>query len=89
MLHGLTGPVDGVQYNDIMPAMGNNNDTWIASVLTHVRYDLGMRSFPKVSEGFINWVIVQPEHVKKIRDQYAGRAKPWTWEEILADKPRQ
>jgi len=88
MLHGLTGPVDGVQYNDIMPAMGANSDSWIAAVLTHVRYDLGMRSFPKVGEGFINWVIVQPEHVKKIREQYKGRSKPWTWEEIIADKPQ-
>ena len=89
MLHGLTGPVDGIQYNDIMPAMGNNSDAWIAAVLTYVRYDLGMRSFPKVSEGFINWVVVQPAQVKKIRDQYAGRTKPWTWEEIRADKPPQ
>jgi glucose/arabinose dehydrogenase/mono/diheme cytochrome c family protein len=89
MLHGLTGPVDGVQYNELMPAMGTNSDAWIASVLNYVRYDLCMRSFPKMGEGYINWVIIQPEQVKKIREQYAGRTKPWTWEEILADKPRQ
>ncbi|HEX6889761.1 MAG TPA: c-type cytochrome [Chryseolinea sp.] len=88
MLHGLTGPVDGVQYNDIMPAMGANSDAWIAAVLNYVRYDLCMRSFPRMGEGYINWVIIQPEQVKKIRDQYAGRKKPWTWEEILTtDKP--
>jgi glucose/arabinose dehydrogenase/mono/diheme cytochrome c family protein len=88
MLHGLTGPVDGVQYNDIMPAMGTNSDAWIASVLNYVRYDLCMRSFPRMGEGYINWVIIQPEQVKKIRDQYAARKTPWTWQEILAtDNP--
>ena len=89
MLHGLTGPVDGVHYNDIMPAMGDNSDEWIAAVLSYVRYDLGMKSFPKMGEGYINWVVVQPSHVKKIREQYAGRKKPWTWEEILTDKNKQ
>jgi mono/diheme cytochrome c family protein len=86
MLHGLTGPVDGITYNDIMPPMGTNSDEWIAAVLNYIRYDLGMRSFPKMGEGYINWVIVQPEQVKKIREQYAGRTKPWTWEEILASR---
>ncbi|HMG93857.1 MAG TPA: c-type cytochrome, partial [Chryseolinea sp.] len=89
MLHGLTGPVDGFQYDDLMPAMGTNSDAWIAAVLNYVRYDLCMRSFPKMGEGYINWVIIQPEQVKKIREQYAGRKKPWTWEEILADKTHQ
>ena len=89
MLHGLTGPVDRVSYNDIMPAMGTNSDEWIAAVLNYIRYDLCMRSFPKMGEGYINWVIIQPEQVKKIREQYAGRMKPWTWNEILATKPKQ
>ena len=89
MLHGLSGPVDGVMYNDIMPVMGTNSNEWIAAVLSYIRYDLGMRSFPKMGEGYISWVIVQPEHVKKIREQYADRTKPWTWEEILADKKQQ
>lgn len=88
MLHGLAGPVDGVQYNEIMPAMGANSDEWIAAVLSYVRYDLGMKSFPKMGEGYINWVVVQPGHVKKIREQYAGRSKPWTWDEILWDKSK-
>ncbi len=89
MLHGLTGPVDGVKYNEFMPGMGANSDAWIASVLNYVRYDLCMRSFPRMGEGYINWVIIQPEEVKKIREQFAGRTKPWTWEEILADEKQK
>jgi glucose/arabinose dehydrogenase/mono/diheme cytochrome c family protein len=89
MLHGLTGPVDGARYNDFMPGMGANSDAWIASVLNYVRYDLCMRSFPKMGEGYINWVIIQPEEVKKIREQFAGRKKPWTWEEIIADEKQK
>jgi mono/diheme cytochrome c family protein len=89
MLHGLTGPVDGVKYNDIMTAMGTNSDAWIASVLNYVRYDLCMRSFPKMGEGYINWVIVQPDEVKKIREKFKGRTKPWTWEEIRASETRK
>jgi mono/diheme cytochrome c family protein/glucose/arabinose dehydrogenase len=82
MLHGLTGPVEGVHYNDQMPAMGANSDEWIASVLNYVRYDLAMKSFPRMNAGYNNWVIIQPDQVRKIREQYAGRTQPWTWEEI-------
>jgi cytochrome c553 len=61
MLHGLKGPVDGTTYADHMPAMGSNDDEWIASVLNYVRYDLCMKSFPNMHEGYINnFVMVQP-----------------------------
>jgi mono/diheme cytochrome c family protein len=83
MLHGLTGPVDGETYADHMPAMGSNSDEWIASVLNYVRYDLSMKSFPKMHAGYNNWVIVTPEQVQKVRETYAGRTTPWTWQEIL------
>ena len=32
VLHGLTGPVDGRTYTDMMIPMGNNDDEWIAAV---------------------------------------------------------
>ena len=86
LLHGLKGPVDGKTYPDQMPSMGANNDEWIASVLNYMRYDLSMRSFPKMNEGYINnFVLVQPEQVKKVREEYAGRTQPWTWAEIESD----
>ncbi|GAA4462160.1 hypothetical protein GCM10023189_38510 [Nibrella saemangeumensis] len=88
MLHGLRGPVDGERYNDQMPAMGSNTDEWIASVLNYVRYDLCMRSFPQMSAGYINWVIVKPEQVKAVREHTAGRTNAWTWTELLAERDK-
>lgn len=86
LLHGLKGPVDGKTYPDQMPPMGANNDEWIASVLNYLRYDLCMRSFPNMHETYINnFVLVQPEQVKKIREAYTGRMQPWTWTEIESD----
>ncbi len=89
MLHGLTGPVDGHIYTDPMPPMGMNTDEWIAAVLSYVRYDLGMRSFPKMNEGYLKWVIVTPEHVKKVRAETHGRNDPWTWNELLEERNKR
>jgi hypothetical protein len=44
-----------------------------------------MRSFPKMSQGYMDWVIIKPEHVKQLREQYATRKEPWTWKEIESD----
>ena len=86
MLHGLKGPVDGQIYTEQMAPMGSNTDEWIASVLNYVRYDLCMRSFPQMNQGYLNWVIITPEQVKNIRDQNLDRKLPWTWKELLEDK---
>ena len=85
LLNGLTGPVDGKTYRENMTPMGMNDDQWIASVLSYLRYDIGLseRRFPgSLGEGFINRILVTPEEVKTIRDQSAGRTAPWTWEEL-------
>ena len=37
LLNGMRGPVDGKTYTDMMPAMGSNDDKWIASVLSYIR----------------------------------------------------
>lgn len=37
LLNGMKGPVDGKTYTDMMPAMGSNDDKWIASVLSYIR----------------------------------------------------
>ena len=85
LLHGLTGPVDGKTYSENMVAMGANNDAWIASVLSYLRYDIGLseRRFPgSIGEEFANRILVKPEEVKKIREESNGRKAPWTWEEL-------
>jgi glucose/arabinose dehydrogenase/mono/diheme cytochrome c family protein len=86
MLHGLEGPVDGQEYSDIMPPMGEHDDEWIASVLNYVRYDLSMKSFPTMNPGYLDFAIIQPEQVRQVRNDHKDRKRPWTWEEIKLDK---
>lgn len=89
MLHGLKGPVDGLTYADQMAPMGANTDEWIAAVLNYVRYDLCMRSFPQMNEGYLRWVIITPEQVKNIREQNRGRSVPWTWNELSEERNKR
>jgi hypothetical protein len=65
-----------------MPAMGANDDEWIASALSYVRYDLCMRSFPQMPESYVNMVIIKPEQVKAVREKNMDRSAPWTWMEL-------
>lgn len=96
LLHGLSGPVDEKTYPDVMPAMGANDDEWIASVLSYIRYEFGYTgNFPRytpppgprpASADVPPEVVqrrnfkpfVQPDEVKKIREQTTGRTKSWT-----------
>ncbi|MES2458033.1 MAG: c-type cytochrome [Bacteroidota bacterium] len=71
LLHGLSGPIDGKNYADVMPALGANTDDYIASVLSYIRSDLGNKAG-----------IVNPAAVKKVRDLTAGRTKAWTTQEL-------
>ena len=71
LLHGLTGPVDGKAYPDVMPPMEANDDEWIASVLSYVRYSFGDDAST-----------VRDDHVKDMRDETAGRKKYWTLTEL-------
>ncbi|UHG92810.1 DUF7133 domain-containing protein [Spirosoma oryzicola] len=101
LLHGLQGPVDDKNYPDVMPSMGANDDEWIASVLSYIRYEFGYTgNFPPSpppagprptnAEGIPLDVLkrrnfkpfVQPEDVKKIRQETNGRTKAWTLAEI-------
>ena len=86
LLHGLQGPVEGISYPDIMMPMKAYDDEWIASVLSYVRFDLNMQSFPGLPTDYLHSLMVTPDDVKKIRTKYAARKTPWTWEELLKDK---
>lgn len=78
LLHGLTGPIDGETYPGAMVAMGEDDDEWIASVLTYVRNSFGNRASA-----------VMPDDVVRVRKQTAGRSRPWTIPEIRQATPRQ
>ncbi|MGV3640438.1 MAG: c-type cytochrome [Adhaeribacter sp.] len=60
MLNGLKGPVDGVTYTDMMPAMGHNSDEWLAAVMSYIRNssELGNKAS-----------VMTPEEVKLIRSK--------------------
>jgi mono/diheme cytochrome c family protein/glucose/arabinose dehydrogenase len=71
LLHGLTGPVNGKVYADVMPALGANDDQYIASVLSYIRNDFGNKA-----------PTVKPEDVKKVRADTKARTKNWTIDEL-------
>jgi mono/diheme cytochrome c family protein/glucose/arabinose dehydrogenase len=75
LLHGLSGPVNGQNYTDEMPALGANSDEYIASVLSYIRNDLGNKA-----------PVVKAEDVKKVRQETPGRTKSWTIKELDASK---
>lgn len=73
LLDGLAGPIDGKKYPDYMPPLGaGNDDEWITSILSYIRYDFGKVKAPMVSV----------EEVKKIRSETAGRSSTWTLSEL-------
>jgi mono/diheme cytochrome c family protein len=77
LLHGLTGPVDGKVYPQVMVAMGSNKDQWIADITSYVRNSFGNTG-----------TFVTPEDVVGVRAATGDRKAPWTTEELNASLPR-
>jgi len=71
LLHGLSGPINGKTYPDVMPSLGANDDDYIASVLSYIRNDIGNKA-----------QTVKPSDVKKVRKETIGRTKSWTRKEL-------
>lgn len=70
LINGLTGPIDGKTYARLMVGMKNQDDEWLANVLTYVRKHLNEAS------------PVQESQVKKIREEYKNREDYWTIETL-------
>ena len=81
LLHGLTGPINGKSYSSEMPSMADNNDRWIASALSYVRYQFGKTNHDKGLSP-----IVKPGEVKAIRKEDEGRKTPMTMKELVSRK---
>ena len=78
LLHGLTGPLDGRTYPDLMAPLGStSSDEWVAGVASFVRGSFGN------SAG-----MVTPTDVARVRQQTATRKTPWTLPELEATLPR-
>jgi mono/diheme cytochrome c family protein len=76
LLYGLSGPIRGTAYADVMPALGGNDNTYIASVLSYIRSDFGNKGN-----------VVLPEDVQRIRDVTVGRTRSYTMAELDTIKP--
>jgi len=74
LLNGLTGPVDGKEYNGPMASVAKENDQYIADVLSYVRTHLN-------GSGGI-WF----GRIRGIREQTKDRTTYWTLKELEADQ---
>ena len=73
LLNGIQGPleVDGVLYNNLMPAWDQFSDQEMAAVMTYVRQSWGNDA-----------EAVEPELVAQVRDALVDRDEPWTDDEL-------
>ena len=77
LLQGLTGPVDGKTYPEVMVPMGGSTDEWVAGIASYVRSSFGN------SGG-----LVTPADVARVRAETSSRKALWTVPEIEASLPR-
>lgn len=78
LLHGLTGSIEGKEYEGVMIAMGENTDEWIASVVSYIRNDFGNQGS-----------FISPEYVAKIREATQDRESNYSHDELVAEVPKQ
>ena len=76
-MHGLSGPIDGKTYPQVMVAMGSNNDQWIADIASYVRNSFGNTG-----------TLATPADVARVRAATGDRETPWTVAELEASLPR-
>ena len=78
LLQGMSGPIAGKTYPDVMAPLGNtSSDEWVAGVASYVRSSFGN-----------NAGMVTPADVARVRKETAGRKTPWTYPELEASLPR-
>jgi mono/diheme cytochrome c family protein/glucose/arabinose dehydrogenase len=77
IMHGLTGPVEGVTYSEVMIPMGQNSDEWIAAVGSYIRNAFGNRSS-----------MIAPTDVARVRAAAGTRKTMWTVAEIESTLPK-
>ncbi len=71
LLHGLTGPINGKEYSDVMPSLKGQTNEYIASVLSYIRTNLDNDA-----------EIINPQTVQNVREKTSERQKYWTEEEL-------
>jgi mono/diheme cytochrome c family protein len=76
LLHGLTGPIDGKTYPQVMVAMGTNTDQWVADVTSFVRNGFGNTG-----------TFATAADVARVRAATGARG-PWSAKELEGSLPR-
>jgi mono/diheme cytochrome c family protein/glucose/arabinose dehydrogenase len=77
LLHGLSGPINGAAYPDVMVPMGQNNDEWVAAISSYVRNSFGNRA-----------TTIAPADVARVRASTASRKTPWPVSDLESSLPR-
>ena len=74
LLHGLTGPVDGKEFNGPMASVAQYNDIEIANIVSYIREHLNGSG------------TVWRGEVGRVREQFKDRKNYWTLKELSASK---
>ncbi|WP_373497653.1 discoidin domain-containing protein [Aquiflexum sp.] len=77
LLNGLTGAIEGKEYEGIMIAMDSNDDQWIAAVVSYIRNDFGNKGS-----------FVEPEFVAEIRKETEKRNSNYSYDELIGEIPK-
>jgi mono/diheme cytochrome c family protein len=77
LLKGMQGEVDGKKYEGLMIPMAENDDEWIAAVLSYVRNNFGNSG-----------TFISPADVAQARKDTADRTTPWTYQELQDRLPK-
>ncbi len=77
VMHGLSGPVEGKAFPQVMVAMGSNKDQWIADVVSYIRNSFGNTA-----------TLAAPDDVARVRAATVDRKTPWTVAELNASVPQ-
>ena len=78
LMHGVTGPVNGTTFPEVMVPMGQNSDEWLAAVGSYIRNAFGNRA-----------PMIAPAHVARVRRATAGRREIWTTSELESSLPKR
>lgn len=77
LLHGLTGSIEGKEYEGVMIPMNTNDDQWIASVVSYIRNEFGNKGS-----------FVDPEFVAQVRKETAARKTNYSYDELVGEVPK-
>ncbi len=77
LLHGLTGAIEGKEYEGVMIAMAENDDEWVAAVTSYIRNDFGNKAS-----------FVEPGFVAKVREETSDRNSNYGFDELVQEIPK-